>query len=125
MKKCDLNRDKFLIFMDSDSIIDCLDTESVERLNYKCMTPVKDSYEKKVNNYIKSISTNFNTINKTKKKYFRFVQWMTFQQISLKNGPPVKLQSIYIVYMFSYKTRAEWINYCMLKMLVLTSLLMI
>jgi len=63
-----LNRDISSINMDSDSIIDCLNTESLECLNYKSKTPVNDfSYEKKVDNYIKSISTNFNTINKTKK----------------------------------------------------------
>ncbi|CAI6358114.1 unnamed protein product [Macrosiphum euphorbiae] len=56
--------------MDSDYIVDSLDTGSLEHLNYKNKnkTSVKDDYEKKVDGYIESISTNFNTINKIKKK---------------------------------------------------------
>jgi len=59
--------------MDSDSIVGTLDTGSLKHLNYKNKTPVKDDYEKKVDSYIESISTNFNTINKTKKSV-RYVQ---------------------------------------------------
>ena len=53
--------------MDSDSIVDSLDSGSLKHLTYKNKTPVKDDYEKKVDSYIESISTNFNSINKTKK----------------------------------------------------------
>ena len=55
------------IDMYSDSTVECLDTESLDRSIYEKKMPVNDSYEKKVDNYIDSISTNFNTTIKTKK----------------------------------------------------------
>jgi len=44
-KECDLNSDTSQINMDSDSIVDSLDTGSLEHSNYKNKTPVKDDYE--------------------------------------------------------------------------------
>lgn len=55
------------INMDSDSILKCVETDSLESPNYKKKIPVKDNYEKKIDNYIESISTDFNATNKTKK----------------------------------------------------------
>jgi len=78
--------------MDSDSILKCVETDSLESPYYKKKIPVKDNYEKKVDNYIESISTDFNTTNKTKKWPLCSV---TFQQISLKNVPSVKIQFIH------------------------------
>lgn len=62
-EECYLDRDTSPINMDSDFIVDSLDTRSLEHLNYKNKTPIKDDYKKKVDSYIGSISTNFNTIN--------------------------------------------------------------
>jgi len=67
-REIDLNTDTSLTNMDSDSIIECLNTSQLEHLSDIKMTPEKNNYEKEIDNCIESLSTNFNTVKNNKKK---------------------------------------------------------
>lgn len=67
IRESSLNSDTSLKNINSDSN-ECLNTASLDSLNYIKRMPVIENYEKKIDDYIENLSKNFNTIYENKSK---------------------------------------------------------